>query len=105
VATVKVSKKRYQVLHRVVVMTNGVDSLGLALTLQPVENQPNPMVLSQQQLIDAVAPRLRNLGPADGLTAKEQKDYVRGVQDFLDRQHLDQAVPRLFKVTKADPNC
>ncbi len=105
VATVKVSKKGYQVLHKVVVMTNGVDTLGLALTLQPVENQPNPMVLTQQQLIDAVAPRLRNLGPADGLAAKDQKDYVRGVQDFLDRQHLDQAVPRLFKVTQADPNC
>ncbi len=105
VATIAVNKKGYQVLHRVVVMPKGIDQLGIAITLTPTEERPNPLRLSEQELIDAVAPRFRNLGPADGLTKKGQKEYARGVEDFLDHHHLDQAVPHLLKVTEVDPTC
>ena len=105
VATIKVSKKGYDVLHKVAVMEGSVNNLGLALTLHTPQSDSNPNLLSQQELINGVAPRFRNLGPADGLTRKGEKDYARAVQDFLDHHHLDPAVPRFLKVTEVDPNC
>lgn len=104
VAVLKISKKGFQVAHRVTEMEASVNSLNLDIHLQTLEQQ-DPSLLSESDLINGVAPKLRQLGPADGLSPKQQKDYDRGVRDFLDRHRLDDAVPRLAKVAMLNPTC
>jgi tetratricopeptide (TPR) repeat protein len=104
VATLKVTKKGFQVAHRIAEMSGPVNNLSIAISLHLAEPE-DPALLSRAELITEVAPRLRQLGPADGLLAKQEKDYARGVQDFLDRHRLEDAVPRLAKVATLDPNC
>jgi tetratricopeptide (TPR) repeat protein len=103
--TLKVTKKGFQEAHRMAEMGESVHNLGLAITMRPLHQQEDPTLLSQADLINGVAPRLRQLGPADGLSAKQEKDYARGVQEFLDTNHVDRAVPDLAKVAKLNPSC
>jgi len=104
VVTVKVTKKGFQEAHKFAEMEESVHSIGFAITLRPVQPE-DPTLLSQADLINDVAPRLRQLGPSDGLSAKEEKDYARGMQEFLDRNHADRAVPYFAKVARLNPSC
>jgi len=105
VATLKVTKRGFQVAHKIAEMGVPVNNLSIAITLRPVEPE-DPNLLSPADLIKGLAPRLRQLGPADGLAAKEQKDYARGVQEFLDRgDHPDKAVLDLDKAASLSPLC
>jgi tetratricopeptide (TPR) repeat protein len=102
--SLKVTKKGFQAAYRMAEMGESVHSVGLTITLRPLYPE-DPTLLPQADLINGVAPRLRQIGPADGLSAKQEKDYARGVQEFLDRDHVDQAVPFFFKVAKLNPSC
>ena len=104
VAVLKVTRKGFEVAHRLEEMKGAVNQLNIAINLR-AHQEEDPSLLSQAELIKGVAPRLRQLGPADGLQDKQQKDYARGVQDFLDRHHLEDAVSRLAKVVMLDPQC
>lgn len=104
IATLKITRKGYEVTHRVTPMGGSINNLGMAITLRPLE-PPDPALLSQDDLTNALAPRLRHVGVADGLSAKEQKDYDHAVQDYLDRKHYEDAVLRFTKVAKLDPHC
>jgi tetratricopeptide (TPR) repeat protein len=104
IVTVKVTKKGFQTARRYAEMEESDHQIGFAIALHPIQPE-DATVLSQADLINGVAPRLRKLGPSDGLSAKEEKDYSRGVQEFLDRSHPDQAVPYLDKVVRLDHSC
>ncbi len=43
----------------------------------------DPRLLSQEDLISRLAPRLKNLEAAKGLSAAREKDYARGVEELL----------------------
>lgn len=101
--SLRISKKGFQATHRIGVLRSDKDP-GLLIRLQPIQKE-DPSLLSPADLIKGLAPRLRQLGPAEGLAAKDAKDYAHGVQDFLDHNHLDLAVPRLVKVAKRNPTC
>ena len=102
-ATLKVTKKGFRPAHKFSdISATKVD--GMSITLRPVQPE-DPNLLSQADLINAISPRLRQLGPADGMAAKDGKEYARGVQEFLDRNHVDQAVPHFYKVVKDSPQC
>ena len=102
--TLQVSQKGFQVARRVVEISSSVTVAGIPVTLRPLQPE-DPYLLSQADLIKNLAPRLRQLGPADGLPATDEKDYARGVQKFLDRNHPDRAVPYFTKVAKSNPSC
>jgi tetratricopeptide (TPR) repeat protein len=102
--TVTVKKKGFRDAHKFGDMSKANNNFGWIITLRPLQPE-NPNLLSQVDLIKGVAPRLRQLGPADGLSAKDEKDYARGVQEFLDRNHVDRAVPYFAKVAKLNPSC
>ena len=104
VVTVKVTKKGFQEAHRFAEMEESDHQVGFAITLRPVQPE-DATLLSKVTLINGVAPRLRQLAPSDGLSAKEEKDYARGVQEFLDRNHADRAVPYFTKVARLNPSC
>ena len=101
--SLRISKKGFQATRRIGVLQSDKD-LSLLIRLQPIQKE-DPSLLSPADLIKGVAPRLRQLGPAEGLAAKDAKEYAHGVQDFLDHNHLDLAVPRLVKVAKRNSTC
>ncbi len=102
--TVKVTKKGFQPARRYAVMEESDHQIGFDITLRPVQPEDST-VLSQADLINGVASRLRQLGPSDGLSAKQQKDYAHGVQEFLDRGHAERALTYFAKVARLNPSC
>ena len=104
IAFIKVSKKGFQVAHKIVQMDQKTNELSFVITLRPSEPE-DPNLLSQADLVKALSPRLLQLGPADGLAAKVQKDYARGVQEFLDGKHMDKAVIDLANAAALSPLC
>jgi Tfp pilus assembly protein PilF len=102
--TLRVSKKGYEPARRIVEIAAAPEVAGIPVTLRPLRPE-DPSLLSQADLIKSLAPRLRQLGPADGLPLKEAKDYARAVEEFLDRDSLDRAVPTLARVVKRNPTC
>jgi tetratricopeptide (TPR) repeat protein len=104
VATIKVTKKGYEKAYRYVPMEGTVNSRSLAIELHPLE-PPDPLQTPLARLIETEAPQLRQPGPADGLAAKEAKDYAHGVQEFLERDRPERAVPLLAKAVSASPSC
>ena len=56
-------------------------------------------------MISRLAPRLKKLGASEGLSAAGEKDYARGVEEFLDRKRPDRALPPFTIVTRHDPSC
>ena len=75
----------------------------IPVTLRDAKEDPN--LLSQADLISHLAPKLKELGPSDRLSAKSQKEYARGVEEFLDRSRPDRALPFFSGVVKRDPAC
>jgi tetratricopeptide (TPR) repeat protein len=67
--------------------------------------EDDPDLLSAADLVSGLAPKLRQLGPADGLAAKSAKDYARGVAAFLDQRDFERAVPTLARVAANNPSC
>jgi tetratricopeptide (TPR) repeat protein len=98
-----VKKKGFQTAHAYITYTHPRESWEVPLTLR--EDVEDPELLPTADLISGLAPKLKRLSPADGLSTKSEKDYVRGVADFLDRHHIDAAVPLLTKVLERDASC
>lgn len=101
--TLAVTKKGFHVAHRI----SEIDPskvVGIPITLRPVQAEDTTL-LSHADLIKGIAPRLRSLDPADGLSPKDEKEYARGVQDFLDRNHVNDSVPHFDKVVRKNPKC
>jgi Tfp pilus assembly protein PilF len=79
------------------------DAGALRITLRSAT--PNENLLSQEDLVSILGPRLRSLGPSDGLSDKGEKNYKRGVEAFLGSRDPAQALEDLNKVTKLDSRC
>jgi Tfp pilus assembly protein PilF len=101
--TLTVSKKGFRKAHRIASNQGSNANVGAFITLRTP--QEDPTLLSEADMVNGVAPKLRHLSPSDGLSAKEEKDYARGVEEFLDRNRVDRAVPLFDKVVEHDPSC
>ena len=97
------SKKGYLKAHETVHFPESGKVWAIIITLR--DPQPDADLLSQEELVPALTSRLKSLGPADGLSAKSEKDYARGVDDFLVRDHPDHALGPLGKVVERDHGC
>lgn len=89
----------------VLVDVRNSDSMAWIVRVTLREATEDPALLSQAELISTLAPRLKSLGASDGLSAPGEKDYERGVGEFLDRKRPDRALPSFRKVTLRDPSC
>jgi len=96
-------KKGFQTAHSYVNFGRTNKTWMVPLTLRPTEEDAD--LLSPADLIAGLAPKLKQLGPADGLAAKSAKDYTHGMADFLDQNNPDRAVPLLTKVVANNPSC
>ena len=103
-ATIKVTRKGFQVSHKIVFMDQKTHEANFAMNLRPI-GPDDPNLLSPSDLIKELTPRLQKLGPPDGLSPKEQKGYDRGVQEFQDGRHMENAIVDLHKAAAANPNC
>jgi tetratricopeptide (TPR) repeat protein len=83
------------------------EQVGLTLSIHVTlrETGENPELLSQADLISGLAPRLKKLRSSDGLSSAGEKDYARGVAEFLEANGPDRALPFFTKVTRRDASC
>ena len=101
--TLTVAKKGFLKAHETIDLGDSPKAWNITVTLR--EPEEDPKLLSQADLISRLAPRLKKLGASEGLSAAEEKDYARGVEEFLDRNRPDRALPPFTKVTRHDPSC
>jgi tetratricopeptide (TPR) repeat protein len=73
------------------------------VTLLPAEQGPNQ--LSREGLIAELAPRLKSLGPSDGLSEKSSKAYASGVAGFLEQGQSDWAIEQFTKIAESNSAC
>ncbi len=101
--TLTVNKKGFRKAQETVALTDPSQTWIIPITLRaPGED---PQFLAQADLIARLAPKLKTLGASDKLSAAEEKDYARGVEDFLSRKRPDLALTPLTKVIRHDPSC
>jgi tetratricopeptide (TPR) repeat protein len=98
-----IRKHGYQTAHELIDYADFQKPVWLPLTLRPKESDPT--LLSQQDLLSDLLPRLRSLGPADGLSAKSEKKYARGVQKFIEKGRPDRSLSDFTDVAKLNPEC
>jgi tetratricopeptide (TPR) repeat protein len=98
-----VTKKGFLGAHAFINFGSSGKTWVIPVTLR--EPGEDPKLLSQADLIAGLAPRLRELGSSEGLSAGGEKDYARGVAEFLQQKRPDRAVPFLDKVIRRDDSC
>lgn len=101
--TITATKKGFSTAHAFADYDTPGKSRMLSLTLRGRDE--DPALLSPGDLISALAPKLKQARPAEGLAEKSEKEYAQGVADFLDHHNPTQAVPLLAKVVKSNPSC
>jgi tetratricopeptide (TPR) repeat protein len=101
--TLTVAKKGFLKAHETINLGASPKTWNVTVTLR--EPGEDPKLLSQADLISRLAPRLKKLGASEGLSAAGEKDYARGVEEFLDRNRPDRALLPFTNVTGHDPSC
>ena len=75
-----VKKKGLQTAHAYVDYGRSARTFAVPVTLHGLVEDAD--LLSSADLVNTLAPRLKQLGPAEGLAEKSQKDYTKGVDFF-----------------------
>ena len=99
----KVTKKGFRKAHALIDFGRSDKFWLIPVTLRDPEEDSE--LLSQADLISALAARLNKLKASDGLSAAGEKDYARGVAEFLVLKRPDRALPFFTKVTRRDASC
>jgi len=100
---VNVTKKGFLKAHAAIEFGGSDKAWVIPITLRTPEEDPD--LLPQADLISNLAPKLSKLKPSDGLSAAGEKDYARGVAEFLEMKKAERALTYFTKVTHRDPSC
>ena len=100
---VNVTKKGFLKAHALVDFSGSNRAWVIPITLRTPEEDPD--LLPQADLISILAPKLSKLRTSDGLSAVGEKDYARGVVEFLEMKKPERALLYFTKVTHRDPSC
>ena len=76
---------------------------GIFLVLR--EETADPDALPLATLVANLAPRLREAGSGGGVPNSVRKDYLRGIEQFLDKHNPVKAVQPLTKAVEREPGC
>jgi len=68
------------------------------------EQTADPDLLPLASLVANLAPRLRAAAAGGLASAATQKDYQRGVEQYLDKHNAASAIPLLSRVVEREPN-
>ena len=96
-------KRGYLPAHEIVDFGTSGTTWKLTLTLRDLREDAN--LLFQEDLIADLAPRLKQLSSADGLSGKSAKDYEHGVNEFLTKDNPVGAVSNFARVAGRNPSC
>ena len=99
----KVTKKGYLRAQALITFEEAGKTWVIPITLREAAEDPN--LLPQADLIAGLAPRLKKLTAADGLSVAEDKDYARGVTEYLEKRSAERAVPFFTRVIREDASC
>ena len=100
---VKVTKKGYLKAQALITFEEAGKTWVVPITLREAEATAG--LLNQADLISSLAPKLSKLKASDGLSAGEEKDFARGVTEFLERRSSERALPFFTKVIRKDASC
>ena len=100
--TVVASKSGYSDALETVDFGAADKTWGIELTLR--EKSQDPDQLSQADLIQYVAPRLRQAAAADWKSTSAAKDWERGVDELLEQHDSARAVTALRRVVQREPS-
>ena len=100
---VNVDRKGYQKAHALIDFGRADKTWGIPITLR--DPNQDPQLLSQGDMISTLAAQLKSLGQADGLSAKSEKDYEHGVEQFVGLNRPDRALASFNKVLDRDEIC
>jgi tetratricopeptide (TPR) repeat protein len=100
---VKADKHGYLPAHEIVNFGSSGTTWKLTITLRDLREDAD--LLFQEDLIAQLAPRLKQLSSADGLSGKSAKDYDHGVNEFLNEDNPVGAVANFARVAGRDPSC
>ncbi|MGD0697754.1 MAG: hypothetical protein ABSB82_23305 [Terriglobia bacterium] len=100
---VKAEKHGYKSDHEIVDFGTSGNTRKLTITLRDLREDAD--LLFQEDLIADLAPRLKQLSSADGLSGKSVKDYEHGVKEFLNEDNPVGAVSNFARVVGRDPSC
>lgn len=98
-----IKKHGYQTARELIDYADFPKPVWLPLTLRPGER--DPALLSQQDLLSGLLPRLKSLGPEDGLANSSEKKYARGAREFMEKGRPDRSLSDLTDVVKHNPEC
>jgi len=98
-----VTKKGFLKAHALIDFGDSGKTWVVPVTLRDLREDPKLLALAD--LISELAPRLASLKSADGLSAESEKDYARGVSEFLQAKSPDRALAFFMKVTSRDASC
>lgn len=98
-----VRKNGFQTAHELIDYADFPKAVRLPITLRP--EKPDPKLLSQQNLIAHVLPELKSLGASDGLSAKSERKYAKGVEKFVAERRPDRSLNNFLDVVRHNPAC
>lgn len=98
-----VKKKGFRTAHELIDLGEFPTPVRLPITLRP--DEPDANLLSQQEVIAHILPQLKSLRSSDGLAAKSQKEYAKGVQEFVDKRRPDRSLNDFLDVVRRNPAC
>jgi tetratricopeptide (TPR) repeat protein len=100
---VKAEKRGYIPAHEIVNFGTSGNTWKLTITLRDLHEDAD--LLFQEDLIADLAPRMKHLSPADGLSVKSAKDYEVGVKEFLNDNDPLAAVSNFARVADRNASC
>ncbi len=98
-----VKKSGFQTAHELIDYADFAGPVRLPITLRPDEQDTD--VLPQQDLVAHLLPELKSVGTAQGLAAKSEKQYAKGVQEFAGKRRPERALNDFQEVVRRNPGC
>ena len=98
-----VSKEGFQSAHELIDLGDFPEPVRLPITLLPEEEDSR--LLSRQDLNSHLLSELQSFGPDNGISVKSEKEYVKGVQEFVGKGRPDRSLRYFSDVVKKNPAC
>jgi tetratricopeptide (TPR) repeat protein len=98
-----VAKKGFQPAHELIDFADFPSAVRLPITLLPEEEDSR--LLSRQDLKSHLLPELQTLGPGSGISARSDKEYAKGVQEFVGKGRPDHSLRYFSDVAKHNAVC
>lgn len=98
-----ITKTGLQKAHEIVEFAAPDKAFEIPITLRGI--QEDPELIAQAELSATLSARVRRFSAESAQSASTERDYSRGVTEFLDHNNADRALPFLSSASRRDPAC